>query len=169
MQINISESWKRLKRRAKKMKWSSIISIVLLLLMLGSTVTGFVLQALSSGSKSAGGGGVEVPSGNIVNYELSGSQKEELIRRGMTVVDYRYQYVCDDCDMQRGFLASAIAEYPDQIFVQEVVDETLDKPVMEMSSLVRRVILTDPSADEIMGALCDVMVDPPVRCVTSGI
>lgn len=166
MQINISESWKRLRRKAKKMKWSSMVSIVLLLLMLGSTVTGFVLQALSSGTDEIKDQ-VEIPAGNIVNYELTVDQRNELMRRGMTLVEYRYQYVCENCDIHRGFLASAISEYPEQIFVQEILDDTLEKPVLEMSSLMRREILTDPSSDDIMAALCDVMVDPPVRCVTS--
>jgi hypothetical protein len=165
MQINISESWKRLKRRANKMKWSSVISVILLLLMLGSTVTGFLLQAFNFNPQEEKK--VGLPSGNIIDYQLTGEQREEMIRQGKTVVEYRYQYVCDTCDAQRSFLAGAIAEYPDQIFVQEILDEGADRPVVEMSSFIRRSIATDPSQEEILQMLCDVMVEPPVRCITS--
>ena len=150
----------------KKFKGIKFVSLILLLLMLGSTVTGFVLQAIGLNRQGNDEVEIELPDSNIIDYELTKEQKDYAIRQGKTVMEYRYQLMCEICADQRAYLQSAASELSDQILLQEIVDDSVDSSRLEISSFYGRRLLSDPSAEQILDALCEIMADPPVRCVT---
>lgn len=162
MQIDL----RKIFRRAKLGK---LVAILLLLLMLGSTVTSFALQAFNRGRQNGNQESVELPESNIVDYEITDEQKSYLMRQGKTILEYRYQIACANCAEQRAYIEAAANEFSDQIFLQEIVDSQAIRPILEMNSFYGRLSLDDPSTEEILDGLCEIMADPPVRCVTRNI
>lgn len=159
----------KLPKKLKQLKGGKLISILLLLIMLLSTITGFALQALTTDNQGAGQGSVQLPDTNIIDYELTAEQKDQLIRNGKTVMEYRYQLACDNCTTERGYLGAFVNEYPDQLFLQEIVDNSAAQSRLEISSFYGRRLLTQPTPDDMLDALCNIMADPPPRCVTMGL
>jgi len=153
----------------KKLKGVKLLSLLLLLLMLASTVAGFVLQAFNWRRQTNDGQEIELPDTNIIDYVLTAEQKDYLIRQGRTIIEYRYRLACQDCANQRIYLESAAGEFSDQIFLQEIVDDTVTNSTLEISSFYGRRSLANPSNDDILNALCAIMADPPVRCVTRNV
>jgi hypothetical protein len=159
----------KIPKRLKKLKGKRFISFLLLLLMLGSTITGFALQAFTTGNRPVTEEPVELPDTNMVDYALTAEQRDLLIRQGKTVMEYRYQIGCEDCRLERAYLSSFVNELSPQLFLQEIVDGSAAQSRLEMSSFYGRQVLTEPTADDMFEALCAVMADPPVRCVTMGL
>lgn len=159
-----------LSKKFKRFSGVKLISIILLLIMLGSTVTGYLLQALSTWGRNADQTEVELPDTNIIDYSLTGEQKDLLVGMGKTVMEYRHPLTCiGNCSFQKAYIESAVAEFSDQLFLQEIVDDAVaGRPTLELSSFYGRRMLTDPSQEEVLEALCRIMADPPVRCVTMG-
>jgi len=156
-----------LKKLSKRFKGKKLVSLILLLIMAASTLTGFALQALSWKERSESI--VEIPKSNIITYELTPEQTNYLVRQGKTVIEYRYQLVCENCDLQRSSLEALTNEFSDQLFLQEVIDSSATKPRIEMLSFYGRRLLSDPPADDILDALCAIMANPPARCITRNI
>jgi hypothetical protein len=159
----------KLPKKLKQLKGGKLISILLLLIMVLSTITGFALQAMTTGNRDTGQDTVELPGTNIIDYELTAEQKDQLVRDGKTVMEYRYQLACDNCTAERGYLGAFVNEYPDQLFLQEIADNTAPQSRLEISSFYGRRLLTSPTPDDMLEALCGIMADPPVRCVTMGL
>lgn len=158
-----------LRKIFKRMKPGRFLAIVLLLIMLASTITGFALQSLNLNRQDAEQRIVEIPTSNVIDYELTNEQKEFLMRQGKTILEYRYQLVCDNCATQRAYLQAATNELSDQIFLQEIVDDGVTRPTLEMSSFYGRQSFADPTTDQIFDGLCAIMANPPVRCVTKNV
>jgi len=144
------------------------ISILLLLLTIGSTAAYSVLQSFGW----AGGGAeeqVELPATNVIDYELTAAQKDYAARLGKTLLEYRYPLVCANCTWHKAYLEFLVSKYPDQLLLQEISDTSLGKPTLDAISYRRSLALTDPSQDEIFAALCDTMVQPPISCATKNV
>ena len=159
----------KIPKKLKKLKGTRLLSLLLLLLMLGSTITGFALQSLNFGNQDTTQKTVELPDTNVIDYELTPEQKEQLIRDGKTVMEYRYQLICENCTAERGYLNAFVNEYSDQLFFQDIVDDAATQSRLEISSFYGRRLLMQPTPEDIIEALCAVMADPPVRCVTIGV
>lgn len=144
------------------------VSIALLVLTLGSTVAFGLLQSFAwgSGGETAQ---VELPAGNVVDYALTPAQKAYAVRKGLTILEYRYPALCANCTEQAAYLEFFTSKFPDQLLLQEINDNSLSKPTLDVLSYYGSSVLTDPSTDEIFGALCDMMVQPPVSCATRNV
>jgi len=153
----------RLKLDSKK-----YISIVLLLLTLGSTAAYSLLQSLNWGGGKAAAQ-VELPAKNVIDYELTAAQKDYAARKGRTLLEYRYPIVCANCTAQKGYLEFVVSKFPDQLLLQEVSDNSLPKPTLDVISYYGSRTLSDPSQDGMFSALCDMMVQPPVSCATRNV
>lgn len=145
------------------------ISLILIVLMVGSTLAFSALQAFQSWLQPNVGGGTsapELPSDNVVQYAITTEQRNYMIRIGRTVIEYRYKLACAECANQRGYVEAAAREFPTQVFVQEIVDNSANNSTLTMTSYYGDKQLANPSFDEMFEALCELMVDPPVQCAT---
>jgi hypothetical protein len=62
-----------------------------------------------------------------------------------------------------------VSKFPDQLLLQEVSDNSLPKPTLDVISYYGSRTLSDPSQDGMFSALCDMMVQPPVSCATRNV
>jgi len=156
-----------MKIRFDKKKYASLI---LIFLMAGSTLAYGVLQAFRGWTQSNGGAKVPyLPETNVVNYEITAEQRSYMLQLGRTILEYRYKLGCTECVNQQAYIEAAAREFPNQIFVQELVDSTANNPTLSMISYYGSKSLTNPSNEGIFDALCELMLQPPIRCATRNI
>lgn len=156
-----------MKLRFDKKKYASLI---LMLLMLGSTLAYTALQAFRNWQQpNEAVSAPELPSTNVVDYEITPEQRNYMLRLGRTILEYRYQLSCTGCAAQRAYIETAAGEFSNQIFVEEIVDATVAEPILSMTSYYGDKLLTNPSNEDVFDALCELMVEPPVRCATRNI
>jgi len=145
------------------------VSLILMFLMLGSTITFGALQAFRTWRQPESTPAPELPATNVVAYEITAKQRNYMLRLGRTILEYRYQLACAECADQRGYIEAAARDFPDQIFVQEIVDNSANNPTLAMTSYYGDELLTNPSNEEILDALCRLMTDPPIICATMNV
>ena len=151
-----------------KLDSKKYISILLLLLIVGSTAAYSILQSFGWGGGTAAAQ-VELPAKNVIDYELTAAQKDYAARQGKTLLEYRYPFVCANCTAQKGYLEFMVSKFPGQLLLQEVSDDSLPKPTLDVISYYGSRTLTDPPQDDMFSALCDMMVQPPVSCATRNV
>ncbi len=156
-----------MKIRFDKKKYASLI---LIFLMVGSTLAYGVLQAFRSWSQPNGGAQVpDLPENNVVNYEITAEQRSYMLQLGRTILEYRYKLGCTECANQQAYIEAAASEFPNQIFVQELIDNTANNPTLSITSYYGSEMLTNPSNERVFDALCELMLQPPIRCATRNI
>lgn len=147
-----------------KLDSKKLVSVLLLVLTLGSTMAFSLLQsfAWNKGEEAK----VELPADNVIDYELTSAQKNYAVGLGRTILEYRYPPACSSCAEQGAYLEYVVSKYPDQLLLQEISDNSLSKPALNALSYYGARTLTDPSQESIFNALCDMMIQPPVSCAT---
>jgi hypothetical protein len=153
----------------KKIDKKKYVSVILIFLTIGSTAAYSVIQALGWGSNRQQTAQVELPNVNVVDYEFTNDQKDYMIRYGKTILEYRYQMGCANCSVQKAYLESAVNQFSDQLFLQEIVDNSQTKPALDVMSYYGSRNLKDPSNTAILNALCEIMVEPPILCATRNV
>jgi hypothetical protein len=148
-----------------KLNSKKFVSMLLLVLTLGSTAAFGLMQSFTwgNGGETAQ---VELPADSVIEYALTAAQKNYAIGLGRTLLEYRYPLACSSCAEQRAYLEFLVSKYPDQLLLQELSDNSLSKPTLGALSYYGSRTLTDPSQEAIFNLLCDTMVQPPVSCAT---
>jgi hypothetical protein len=136
------------------MERNTLIGIVLLLLMLLSTFTYSFIGFRT--------GGVEMPTGNIVKYQLSPEQETKLIQQGKTVITFTYTKDCSNCQELLNFLEQVATGYKDQIFLVEKEGNSTSFLVKSMNG---QRITGSVTEERITSLICELMVQPPSTCV----
>lgn len=148
-------------------------SVILIFLTVGSTLAYGVLQAVNMGLNNQGGNSnsaqPSLPEGNIIDYELTNEQKNYMLRYGKTILEYKYPLACGNCSSQKAYLESTVGGLSDQLFLEEIVDNSQTRSTLDVSSYYSSRSLIDPSVNATIDALCGVMVIPPVRCATRNV
>jgi hypothetical protein len=145
-------------------------SLILMFLMLGSTLAYSMLQAFRNWQQPQENTSVpELPASNVIDYAVTAEQRNYMLRIGRVVLEYRYQLTCTECADQRVYIEAVAREFPDQIFVQEIIDPGAAEPTLSITSYYGSKFLADPSNEETFDALCDLMTDPPIACATRNI
>ena len=153
-----------MKIRFNKKKYASLI---LIFLMVGTIIPIGILQAFGGLNQPDGVAQVpELPETNVVNYEITAEQRSYMLQLGKTILEYRYALACKHCADQRAYIEAAAQEFPNQIFVQEIVDNTATNPTLSITSYYGHELLTNPSNERVFDALCELMLQPPIRCAT---
>lgn len=145
-------------------------SLILIFLMLGSTLAFGMLQAFRNRQQpQENTSAPELPASNIVGYAVTAEQRNYMIRIGRVVLEYRYQLACTECTGQLGYIEAVAREFPNQIFVQEIIDTGAVESTLSITSYYGNKFLADPSDEEMFDALCDLMAGPPIACATRNI
>ena len=140
-----------------KIPTSLLISSFLIFLMVGSTLTYFLLQAFRPV------GMVVLPEKNIIDYELSVEQENLAIQKGKTLVKFYYSQDCEECELIKNYLEDFANKHKDQIILQKIT--TNSSYEIKFSSFFGKRSLKNCTEQEIFKAFCDLMFNPPVECV----
>ncbi|MBI2005246.1 MAG: hypothetical protein HYS80_00600 [Candidatus Aenigmarchaeota archaeon] len=106
----------------------------------------------------------QLPESNIINYQLDSSLRDALIQYGATIITFEYNMGCNNCVDQKSTLEFFANEYKQQIWLEEIMDDSLDASEMTLSSVYGEDSLIDANETQIVNSLCNLMVAPPVAC-----
>jgi hypothetical protein len=137
------------------MEKKTLIGMVLLVMMLLSTFTYSFIGGFRTGS-------TEIPTGNIVKYQLSPEQESKLVQQGKTIVTFTYTKDCNNCQEALNFLEQVATGYKDQVFLVEKEGNSTSILVKSMNG---QRITGSITEERITSLLCDLMVQPPSTCV----
>lgn len=107
---------------------------------------------------------LEIPKSNIIDYKMNPQVADALLQNGATIITFEYKLGCKNCIQQKYDLEYLANEYKNQIFLEEVVNESLDVSKIHVISAYSEEKLTDANSTGIFAALCNVMISPPPEC-----
>ena len=137
---------------------TSWIGLFLIAVMLFSTFAYAIIQSFYPKQNT------QLPKTNIIDYHLDSNLINALIQYGATVITFEYNMGCNNCPDQKATLESFANEYKQQIWLEEIVDQSLDTSNITMSSIYGEDKLVDANETGIISTLCQLMVSPPVAC-----
>ncbi|MBU5537079.1 MAG: hypothetical protein QXP82_00195 [Candidatus Aenigmatarchaeota archaeon] len=149
---------------------SSWIGLFLIAVMLFSTFAYAIIQSFYPKQT------VKLPESNIIDYRLDPNLADVLIQSGATLITFEYNMGCDNCVNQKAALEFFANEYKQtiatvgkttlfSIYLEEIVDETLDKSKITILSIYGEDKFVGANETEIFKSLCKLMVSPPATCV----
>ena len=144
-----------------KLDKKTVVSLFFIILMAGSTATYALLQAVRQPVTE-----VNLPSSNVVNYELTEEQENLLMQNGKTILKYIYSQSCEGCLQKKNVLDSVAADktFSDQVMVEQILSSKQGLPILTVVSYRGQKVLTNYTNDDLVDALCEMMVQPPVGC-----
>ena len=139
-----------------------IVSLFFAFLMLGSTIAYTFLQ----GNLKTGTTETTPPSTNVVGYELTADQETVLMQNGKTILKFLYNLACDGCIQRKNVLEGAVNDntFSGQLVLEEILTNKTGLPMLTVLSYQGQRVLTNFTNEELVEALCDMMVQPPVGC-----
>lgn len=140
------------------------IAIFFILIMLGSTLAFAILNAFSPQQKSFG-----IPNERILNYRLTDRQREILIPNGFTLIEYSYPSNCFECLEVKKSLEDATQNSDNQIFLQELTISENETSVLTITNILNQTIIENPTLDNAIKAVCGLLINTPLWCVTTQI
>jgi len=136
-----------------------VMALFFIFLMVGSMfVPGAMRQSNSNGNS------VTLPSSNVVEYELTPEQENLALQNGKTILKFYYTQACIQCINQKPFLESIASQFGDQIILEEVINQNERPSTLLVFSYYSQKNLFNATADQIINAVCDVMLNPPASC-----
>jgi hypothetical protein len=141
-------------------KKSKIIALVFAFLMMGSTLTYWVMSLFNQPSNQ-----LQIPQDKVLNYELNENQRAYLLKNYFTLIEYRYSTGCLECINMRNNLEKLTTQSDNQIYLQEIVSNGADK--ITITSLNGQKTITNPEINQTEMVICNVLLQRPIWCVTS--
>lgn len=135
---------------------SAWIGLLLVGIMLIST---FAYAGLQSFRRTA------PPQSNVIDYELDSGLRNALIQQGATIIKFEYNENCEGCVEQKFYLEQIAEEFKEQVFLEEIVNTSIDIPKIMIASIYGNATYTNATQDDIFNGLCELMTYPPVACV----
>ncbi|MEM5834557.1 MAG: hypothetical protein QXQ69_01765 [Candidatus Aenigmatarchaeota archaeon] len=144
-----------------KINTATMISLVLIFLMLGSSIIVGVERFLSPTAST-----IKLPEKNIIDYELGINEEKYLLERGVTIVKAYFPRNCLDCLEIKNYLESFVNQNSNQIIMQEL-DSNSTKIIIR--SYRGQNVLENTTQEEIFESFCELMLQPPANCVLKGL
>jgi hypothetical protein len=144
-------------------KKTKTIAMLFVILMFGSTFTYALLNMFGEKEEE-----LKIPQEKILNYELSEQQKKYLLPRGYTLILYSYTTGCLECIDAKKDLERITQNSDGQIFLQEVV-KSEGTPGVLITSLNGEKTINNLIGKELENAICDLLIQRPIWCVSTKI
>jgi outer membrane lipoprotein-sorting protein len=143
------------------MKKSAVIGLILIGIMFLSTFAFAAIQSTIFGTQSSQQ--VQLPQSHILTSELTSQQASYLLQQGYTIVVFKYNITCLDCQNVKSFLEQATqsSDFKQQIYLEELAGFPLS---VQMSSARGSQTLTNVTQSAIVDAFCNILIQPPVSC-----
>lgn len=139
------------------------LGLFMIVVMLSSTLAYGILQAIYYPAQEK----IELPSSNVIDYQLTTKQETVLMKQGKIVVLYLYNLTCANCLYQRQFLEQLTTQskLKDQLFLQTILtDEKGKLPKITAISYNGQKDLLNATDEEVIDTLCKLATNPPVEC-----
>jgi hypothetical protein len=146
-----------------KNKQMKMIALVFILLMFGSTFTYALLNAF--GEK---GTEVPIPQDKILSYELNEQQRQYLLGKGFTLIEYSYPTGCLECIDVKKDLEKITQISDDQIYLQELTNSG-EVSKLTIVNLNGGKTINNPTIKEAETSICDLLIKRSLWCVSSEI
>jgi len=137
-------------------------ALFFIVLMFGSTFAYGLMSLFSQQSNQ-----VQIPQDKILNYELNEQQKTYLIRSGYTLIKYDYSSGCFECMDVRSNLERITQNSDGQIYLQEMISEGSNR--INIVSLNGQKTINTPTVNQTEEAVCNLLLQRPIWCLTSQI
>lgn len=137
-----------------------VIALFFIVLMFGSTFAYGLMSLFNQPTDQ-----IQIPQDKILTYELTEQQKTYLLRRYFTLIEYRYSSGCMDCISMKNELERITLNSDGQIYLQEILSEGSDG--VTITSLNGAKTITNPTINETQEAVCNLLLQRPVWCVTT--
>jgi len=142
-------------------KKEKIIAFFFVILMSGSAIT-FALQYIFGEKEQP----VQIPQEKILNYELNEQQKNYLLGKGYTLIEYSYPTGCLECIDVKNNLEKITQISDNQIFLQELTKGG-EVAKLTIVSLNGGKTLNNPTVKETETSICDLLIKRSLWCVSS--
>jgi hypothetical protein len=162
----------RIVKATSKAKKILIIGMAALFifLMTASMFAGPLLQSFGGGN---GEKKVELPTTSIVEHELTVEQENLLKLDGKTIIKFYHNLACDTCLAEKQFFEALTTqkEFSEQVILEEITgNNTAELPSASMHSYIgQRFLVKGYTQDDVVEALCSVMIKPPVLCAVKNV
>jgi hypothetical protein len=130
--------------------------------MFGSTFAYGIMSLLGEKQNQS-----QIPQDKILNYRLNDEQKNYLMQKGYTLVEYDYFSGCLDCIGVKSNLERITQNSDGQIYLQEIVSEGLNK--ISIVSLNGQKTINKPTVNQTEEAVCNLLLQRPIFCLTGQI
>lgn len=140
-----------------------MIALVFILLMFGSTFTYALLNAF--GEKNTE---VQIPQDKILSYALNEQQKQYLLSKGYTLLEYSYPTGCLECIDVKKDLEKTTQISDDQVYLQELTNSG-EVSKLTILSLNGGKTINNPTIKEAETSVCDLLIKKSLWCITSAI
>lgn len=137
---------------------ASWIGLFLIATMLFSTFAYAVIQSFYPKQNT------QLPESNVIDYRLDANLANSLIQYGVTIITFEYNLGCNNCVNQKSALEFFANEYKQQIWLEEIRDDSLDVSTITIASIYGEDKLVDANETAIVNSLCKLMVAPPATC-----
>ena len=128
--------------------------------MFGSTFAYGIMSLFSQPTNQ-----LQMPQDKVLNYELNEQQRTYLLRGYYTLVEYRYPSGCLECIDMKKELERITVNSDGQIYLQEILSSGTEK--ITITSLNGAKTITKPTVNQTQEAVCDILLQRPIWCVTS--
>ena len=146
-----------------KDKQMKMIALVFILLMFGSTFAYALLNVF--GEKNTE---VQIPQEKILTSELNEQQKQYLLGKGFTLIEYSYPTGCLECIDVKKDLEKITQISDDQIYLQELTNSG-EVSKLTIVSLNGGKTINNPTIKEAETSICDLLIKRSLWCVSSEI
>lgn len=142
-------------------KW---IGVALIGIMFFSTIAFAIIQSFSVPQQPPQQE-VQLPLDYVIDYKMTQMQFDEAVSRGVTVATYKYESGCAECASERALLEQIVTspEFQGQIILEEVQES--GSPKLEIRSFAGERSFETIGNDQIVAALCELVVNPPLGCI----
>ncbi len=143
---------------------SATVGIFLIGMMFFSTFAYVIIQSFSYKTGSS-----EPLKSNVINYYMEPNLRTAYLQSGATIISLQYSDKCVDCLNMKYDLEYLANTYSQQIILEEVSNQNVDKPTTTVSSAFGERTVIGSNSTELLSALCSLMVYPPAQCAVSNL
>ena len=150
------------------------ILLVMFMLVGGFSIVPYILQASFYNPTTPTN--VQLPTTNIVDYELAPEQETEILRQGKTIIRFEYSLACEKCLETQSILEQLVNlnKFKDQVVLEEIKSASGDLPKVniigftigdnQISVNQNNLQGVNVTESQIINSLCNLMIQPPVEC-----
>ncbi len=130
-----------------------IITLIIILLLIGSTLTYGILSIFGSKNQQA----FYIPQERILNYELSQDQIDFLISRYFTIIKYEYPSNCFNCLEIKKTLEDLTQNSDNQIFLQEIETNVSNQKIY-IHNILNETTIEYPDVNKTISSVCNSLI-----------
>jgi hypothetical protein len=139
-----------------------IMAIFFIVLMFGSTFAYGIMNLLGQENNQT-----QIPQDKILNYRLTDEQRNYLMQKGYTLIEYDYSSGCVECIDVKSNLERITQNSDGQIYLQEIISEGANR--ISIVSLNGQKTINKPTLNQTQEDVCNLLLQRPIFCISGQI